>query len=79
MLNLLQKWIKSPGFISFVKSVTYKIISGTTTFFIVLALTGKVKESGQATVLMMVVHFFQYWIHEWLWVYWEKKKFWKKD
>jgi hypothetical protein len=44
-----------------------------------LWLTGKPKESGQATVIMMVVHFFQYWLHEWAWMYWEKRKFWKKD
>jgi uncharacterized membrane protein len=76
--NILLEWFKTPGFISFIKSVTYKIISGTTTFFIVYALTGKAKESGHATLIMMFVHFCQYWLHEYLWVLWERKKFWKK-
>ena len=74
-----KNFIKNIGVLSLIKSITYKIISGTTTFFIVYALTGKAKESGQATALMMIVHFFQYWLHEFFWVYWEKKKLWKKD
>ena len=78
MLSAIGSFFKNVGILSLIKSITYKIISGTTTFFIVYALTGNAKESGHATILMMIVHFFQFWIHEFVWMYWEKKNFWRK-
>jgi uncharacterized membrane protein len=78
MKNLIKRIVENPSFITTAKTITYKIISGSTTFWIVYLLTGNVKESGHATLIMMVVHMVQFWIHERLWLLWEKKRLWKK-
>ena len=78
MLNFLEKTLNflfNPNVLAIVKTFTYKIISGTTTFAIVYLwegpLSGDLKGAASAVTVMMVIHMFQYWIHERLWLAWE--------
>lgn len=67
-------WLKKPNVLSTVKTITYKIVSGTTTYAIVYLWTGDSKGSGHATIALMAIHMFQYWIHERIWLIWETSK-----
>jgi len=74
LMNKLLNWLKKPNVLATVKTITYKIISGSTTFIIVYAFTGNVRTSGESTLVMMSIHMVQYWIHERLWLIWENRK-----
>jgi uncharacterized membrane protein len=74
LFNKLLNWLEKPNVLATVKMITYKIISGSTTFVIVYLFTGDIKVSGGSTVTMMIIHMAQYWIHERLWLSWEKSK-----
>lgn len=67
-------WLFRPNVLATVKTFTYKILSGSTTFLLVYMWTGNVKSSGQATAVMMIIHMIQFWIHERLWLIWENKR-----
>jgi uncharacterized membrane protein len=71
ILNKLLNWIEKPNVLATVKTITYKIISGSTTFAIVYLFTGNIKKSGESTLVLMGIHMLQYWIHERLWLIWE--------
>jgi uncharacterized membrane protein len=74
-LNKFLDWLFKPNVLATIKSITYKIISGSTSFFIFFIWTdGNLKHSGQATAIMMTIHFLQYWIHERLWLIWENRR-----
>jgi len=79
MIEKLLNWLFKPNVLATVKMITYKIVSGSTTFLIVFLWTGKAKESGGATLIMMGVHMIQYWIHERVWLAWENKKITQKE
>jgi uncharacterized membrane protein len=74
MIDKIKAWLFKPNVLATVKMITYKIVSGSTTFLIVFLWTGKAKESGGATLIMMGVHMIQYWIHERAWLAWENKQ-----
>jgi uncharacterized membrane protein len=74
MIENFLNWLIKPNVLATVKTVTYKIVSGTTTFIIVYVWTGDAKGSGGATLVMMGVHMLQYWIHERAWLAWENKQ-----
>lgn len=74
MIEKILNWLIKPNVLATVKTVTYKIVSGTTTFIIVYAWTGDAKGSGGATLVMMGIHMLQYWIHERVWLAWENKQ-----
>jgi len=74
MIEKLLNWLFKPNALATIKTVTYKIVSGTTTFIIVYVWTGDAKGSGGATLVMMGIHMLQYWIHERVWLAWENKR-----
>ena|GEM_PF-5872071 len=74
MIKKILNWIDNPNVLATIKTLTYKVISGSTTFVIVYLFTGDVKTSGQSTVAMMIIHMGQYWVHERLWLTWENRK-----
>jgi uncharacterized membrane protein len=77
MKELFQKfliWLEKPNVLATVKMVTYKIVSGSTTFAIVYFLTGSAKNSGQATLILAIIHMVQFWIHERIWLIWENRR-----
>ena len=79
MIEKLLNWLFRPNVLATVKTVTYKIVSGTTTFIIVYVRTGDAKGSGGATLVMMGIHMLQYWIHERVWLSWENKRITKQE
>jgi len=74
LLTKIQNWLEKPNVLATVKTITYKIVSGSTTFLIVYLWTGKAKESGGATLIMMGIHMIQFWVHERVWLVWENRK-----
>jgi uncharacterized membrane protein len=74
LFNKLFSWLERPNVLATVKMITYKIVSGSTTFILVYLWTGSAKSSGQATAVMMIIHMIQFWIHERLWLIWERRK-----
>ena len=74
LFNKLLTWLEKPNVLATVKTITYKIISGSTTFVIVYLFTGNVKTSGESTLVMMGIHMVQFWIHERLWLIWENNR-----
>ena len=74
LFNKLFSWFERPNVLATVKMITYKIVSGSTTFILVYLWTGSAKSSGQATAVMMIIHMIQFWIHERLWLIWERRK-----
>lgn len=74
LLTKIGNWVAKPNVLATIKTITYKIVSGTTTFAIVYLWTGDAKGSGGATLVMMGVHMIQYWVHERLWLIWENKR-----
>ena len=74
MIEKLLNWLFKPNVLATIKTVTYKIVSGTTTFIIVYVWTGDAKGSGGATLVMIGIHMLQYWIHERVWLAWENKR-----
>lgn len=73
-MDKIIKWLFNPNVLATVKMLTYKVISGSTTFVIVYLFTGDVKTSGQSTVAMMIIHMGQFWVHERLWLSWETRR-----
>ena len=73
-INKIIDWLFRPNVLATVKTLTYKVISGSTTFVIVYLFTGSVKTSGQSTMVMMIIHMGQFWIHERLWLIWQNKR-----
>jgi uncharacterized membrane protein len=73
-MNKLFDWLFNPNVLATVKMITYKILSGSTTFILVYIWTGSAKSSGQATVVLMIIHMAQYWVHERLWLIWENRR-----
>jgi uncharacterized membrane protein len=74
MIKRILDWMFRPNVLATVKMITYKIVSGSTTFLIVYLWTGKAKESGGATLIMMGIHMIQFWIHERCWLFWENRR-----
>jgi len=73
-MNKIIEWLFNPNVLATVKTLTYKVISGSTTFVIVYLFTGDVKTSGQSTAAMMIIHMGQFWVHERLWLTWERRR-----
>ena len=74
LIKKILEWLGKPNVLATVKMITYKIVSGSTTFILVYLWTGSAKSSGQATAVMMIIHMIQYWVHERLWLIWENRR-----
>jgi uncharacterized membrane protein len=75
LLNKLLNWLEKPNVLATVKTITYKIVSGSTTFALMYIWTGgNVKQSGGATMVLMVIHMAQFWVHERVWLIWENRR-----
>jgi len=74
LIKKILDWLERPNILATVKMITYKILSGSTTFILVYLWTGSAKSSGQATVVLMIIHMAQYWVHERLWLIWENHR-----
>lgn len=74
LLSKMLNWLAKPNVLATVKMITYKIISGSTTFALFYLFTGNVKTSGESTLVLMAIHMLQYWVHERLWLIWENQR-----
>jgi uncharacterized membrane protein len=74
-MEKILNWIFRPNVLATVKTITYRIVSSITTFIMMYILTdGNVKESGQATLIFILYKPILFWIHERLWLAWERRR-----
>jgi uncharacterized membrane protein len=63
----------SDNTIVIIKTLTYRIFGGGTTFLFTWFLTGKMKEAGAYTLAIMAIHMVEFWSHEKVWRWAERK------
>jgi len=74
-MEKILSWLFRPNVLATVKTITYRIASSSTTFIIMYILTdGNVKESGQVTLIFLLYKPLLFWIHERLWLSWERRR-----
>ena len=67
-------WLEGPNVLSTAKTITYRIISTVTTFTTIFAFTNSIKDSSIMTLIFTLYKPVQFWIHERLWLVWERRR-----
>jgi len=75
MIERFQNWLERPNVLATAKTITYRIVSSSTTFIMMYFFTGgNLKESGQATLIFILYKPILFWLHERVWLIWQTKR-----
>jgi uncharacterized membrane protein len=74
-MEKITNWLFRPNVLATAKTITYRIVSSATTFIMMYIFTnGNVKESGQATLIFILYKPVLFWIHDRIWLVWERRR-----